>query len=125
MLFKYKHTQSYLLRPCLGRGEYCIGGNHIKGECCYSAFGPARLISYPLWPPGCLPSPPLPCVCFKKNPAPRWELRKIPLQDGSAESDTKVKTHLSWLNKSDKEMLYGLPPEGSPKSRGEQSGRNV
>lgn len=52
-------------------------------------------------------------------------LRKIPLQDGSAESDTKVKTHLSWLNKSDKEMLYGLPPEGSPKSRGEQSGRNV
>lgn len=40
-------------------------------------------------------------------------------------SDTKVKTHLSCLNKSDKKMLYELPPEGSPKSRTEQNGHNV
>lgn len=55
-------------------------------------------------------------------------LRKIPLSKreyGVGASDTKVKTHLSCLNKSDKEMLYELPPEGSPKSRGEQSGHNV
>lgn len=40
-------------------------------------------------------------------------------------SDTKVKTHLSCLNKSHKEMLYEQPPEGSPKSRTEQSGHKV
>lgn len=28
-------------------------------------------------------------------------------------SDTKVKTHLSCLNKSDKEMLYVPPPQGT------------
>lgn len=44
---------------------------------------------------------------------------------GVGASDTKVETHLSCLNKSDKEMLYELPPEGSPKSHGEQSGHNV
>lgn len=55
-------------------------------------------------------------------------LRKIPLsmwEYGVGASDTKVETHLSCLNKSDKEMLYELPPEGSPKSHGEQSGHNV
>lgn len=40
-------------------------------------------------------------------------------------SSTKVKTHLSHLNKSDKESLHDLPPEGHPKSHGEQSGPNV
>lgn len=44
---------------------------------------------------------------------------------GAVASDTKVKTHLSCLNKSDKEMLYELPPEGSPESYGKQSGHNV
>lgn len=39
--------------------------------------------------------------------------------------DTKVKTHLSCLNKSDKEMLYELLPEGRPESYGKQSGHNV
>lgn len=92
------------------------GGSHIKGEICYSAFGPARLIIYPLWPPGYRPSPSLPPVCFKKNPT---------VKVGVGVSDTKVKTHLSCLNKSDKEMLYGPPSEGSPKTRSEQSGRNV
>lgn len=95
------------------------GKSHIKGERCYSPFSPARLISYPLWPPGCLPSPPLtPLFVLRKIPLSKWEY-------GVSASDTKAKTHLSCLNKSDKEMLYELPPEGSPKSRGEQSGHNV
>lgn len=40
-------------------------------------------------------------------------------------SSRKVKTHLSRLNKSDKETLHQLPPKGHPKCHGEQSGCNV
>lgn len=68
----------------------------------------------------CHPLPSIPSLLFV--------LRKIPLsiwEYGVGESDTKVKTHLSCLNKSDKEMLYELPPEGSPKSHSEQSGHNI
>lgn len=37
-------------------------------------------------------------------------------------SGTKVKTHPSRRNKSDKESLHELPPKGRPKCHGEQSG---
>lgn len=116
----YKHTHTHTDSPtgCVWDWVNPTGKSHIKGECCYSAFSPARLISYPLWPPGCLPSPPSLLFVLRKIPLSKWEY-------GVGASDTKVKTHLSCLNKPDKEMLYELPPESSPKSHGEQSGHNV
>lgn len=42
------------------------GESHIKGACCYSAFSPARLISYPQWPQDVCHTVRL-CVCFKRK----------------------------------------------------------
>lgn len=88
---------------CIPKGE-----SHIKGECCYSALSPARLISYPQWLSRMSAIPSALLFVLRKIPLSLWEY-------GVGASDTKVKTHLSCLNKSDKEMLYELPPEGSPK----------
>lgn len=84
------------------------GESHIKGERCYSALSPARLISYPQWLSRMSAIPSALLFVLRKIPLSPWEY-------GVGASDTKVKTHLSCLNKSDKEMLYELPPEGSPK----------
>lgn len=58
-----------------------------------------------------------PRVCFRRKKK-LWECRV-------AVSSTKVKTHLSRLNKSDKESLHAPPPKGRPKCPGKQSGCKV